>query len=522
MGEEPDSLDPVRKTSQAGQSVIVNLYENLMRPVTDNSGKAKVTGAAAGSYKSNNNYDGTVTYTFHLRNAKWSDGQKVKAEDFVYAWRRLADPATNSPYATLLQDVVGYKSVRSGGDLSKLKVTAKDASTLVVVLTGQCPWFLTDVCTAAATMPLRKDVVQELKEAAKKRSKESGGTTCGGWCSDPVKLVTNGPYCVGKYTEGKSLLLKVNCHYSGTFSGPENMKFIFADTAKKAWALYKAKKVDFISPLPETELKTLAKNKGWEPESELRTWSLLFNTTKKPFSDPLARRAFASAVDRTALSEAVSAAARPAGGLVPYGVPDTTSEKDFRKVGGELVECSQENYASECKKGRQLLKKAGYESGSFPSIKIVCTSETKNVAQMLAKMFSDALKAQVTVNCVDKQREKEALEKGEYTMAVSDIGALANDAESFLALWRSGSKSNVVGYRNSAYDTLLGVIGSASDERARIGCLHDAESLLLNDCPLTPLYFTGSAWKLRETLTGVCRDARGWFSFSKVAQVSES
>lgn len=79
------------------------------------------------------------------------------------------------------------------------------------------------------------------------------------------------------------------------------------------------------------------------------------------------------------------------------------------------------------------------------------------------------------------------------------------------------SEENVLGYANSAYDTLMSIIASASDSAARMGCLHDAEELLLGDYALTPLYTTVTADQLRENLTGVCRDPRGWFSFTSVA-----
>ena len=74
----------------------------------------------------------------------------------------------------------------------------------------------------------------------------------------------------------------------------------------------------------------------------------------------------------------------------------------------------------------------------------------------------------------------------------------------------------MVGYENSAYDTLMSIIAAAEDGTARLGCLHDAEELLLADAPLAPLYTTVTGWELRDTLTGAVRDAQGWFSFAGV------
>lgn len=514
----PESLDPLQGNNAAGQTVLASIYENLMKIVPDSSGKMTVVCGAAKSYQKKTNYDGTVTYTFHLRDSKWTDGKAVTAESFAYAWKRLADPVTKSPYAALLSNVVGYHAVQSGGNLSQLKISAENDSTLAVTLTGECPWFLRDVCTAAATMPLRKDILKKLKteakDAAGKEPKNSGE-----WWSAPEKLITNGPYRIAAYTAGSGMMLKTNPGYTGTFSGPAVIRLTFADTAGKGWALYQAKKVDFVSALPEAQLQALAKRKGWEPKTELTTGVLLFNTGKEPFSNSTVCKAFARAVDRTVLSEKISAAALPATGLVPYGVPGTGSES-FRKAGGDLIDCNPADYQAECKAARSLLEKAGYGAGEFPDLKLVCTNATRDAAEILTGMLSKALDVKITVNCVSEKKAASAFEKGQYTLALTEISALSNDAESFLTLWNSKNTSNVVGYRNSAYDTLLTVIGSASHTQARMGCLHDAESLLLGDCPLTPLYFTGAAWKLRENLTGLSRDSRGWFAFDHVAKLS--
>ena len=109
-----------------------------------------------------------------------------------------------------------------------------------------------------------------------------------------------------------------------------------------------------------------------------------------------------------------------------------------------------------------------------------------------------------------------ALRTGEYDLAGADLTAVGNDAECFLMNWTSDSTNNVVQYANSAYDTLMAIIAGAADSTARMGCLHDAEDLLISDCVMSPLYTRGTAWELRETLTGACRDARGWFSFANV------
>lgn len=136
-GAAPESLDPIYATDPADQTILTHLYENLMQASSNEDGTLTATNGMAKSAESETNVDGTVTWTFHLRSAKWSDGKKVTADDFVYAWQRLADPERNSPYASLLSIVAGYQEARESGDMSLLQVTAENDSTLVVVLDRQ-------------------------------------------------------------------------------------------------------------------------------------------------------------------------------------------------------------------------------------------------------------------------------------------------------------------------------------------------------------------------------------------------
>jgi oligopeptide transport system substrate-binding protein len=385
-------------------------------------------------------------------------------------------------------------------------------------VTGVCPWFLSDVCTAAATVPLRRDVVQSLKADAQEKNDAAaaqGQTSALTWCSDPTALVTNGAYTVKTYSDSEGLTLARR----GGGSGPDTLHFLFAATAEDAWALYEAGTVDFVAPLPQAQLQELAKNPDWSATPELAVQALLFNSSADPFSDPLVRQAFSLATDRTALAAAIPASSA-ADALVPSGVPGVEGGDDFRTVGGSLLSAGGEAYAADQDKAKSLLAQAGFESGlSFPSLTCYYSAEDSGAAAaaaVLPQMWETALHVQVKMEALPEKELQKTLQSGEYTLALRRLTGFADDAESFLSFWKSTSENNVIRYFNSAYDTLLTVIDSASDVTGRQGCLHDAESLLLTDCPLTPLCWTGTAWKLRETDTGLCRDARGWFNFANI------
>ena len=520
VGGAPEELDPIYATEPADQTILVHLYENLMRKTAGASG-ATVTNGVAKSATSEENTDGTVTWTFQLRSAEWSDGREVLAGDFVYAWQRLADPANDSPFASLLSVVAGYDEVRETGDVSLLQVTAEDDSTLVVVLNGKYDWFLEEVCTAPATMPLRQDLLtgeSAAEETAEDGAEAAEAAEAAPWWSDVAGLVTNGPYQVSGYEAGESLTLETSGTYHSDVSGPGTLTFRFADTAEEGQALYDAGTVDFLGVLPEEQMASLVEAESRALTPELGTWAVVFNCAQDTLMDARVRRALSLVIDRTAAAEAAGVTARAAEGLIPPGVPES-DEADFRTSGGDLLDNDPNHRADLQEEARALLTEAGYVSvqdlGELEYL-YVDAGNGAAVAQALVQAWQSALGLRVTARAVTEEELSAALEGGTFSLAGIEIRALGNDAECFLRQWSSTGGENVSWYANSAYDTLLSVIAGAEDETARLGCLHDAEALLLEEGAVAPLYTTVTAWTLRDSLTGLVRDGRGWFSFAGV------
>ena len=520
VGGAPEELDPIYATEPADQTILVHLYENLMRKTAGASG-ATVTNGVAKSATSEENTDGTVTWTFQLRGAEWSDGREVLAGDFVYAWQRLADPANDSPFASLLSVVAGYDEVRETGDVSLLQVTAEDDSTLVVVLNGKYDWFLEEVCTAPATMPLRQDLLtveSAAEETAEDGAEAAEAAEAAPWWSDVAGLVTNGPYQVSGYEAGESLTLETSGTYHSDVSGPGTLTFRFADTAEEGQALYDAGTVDFLGVLPEEQMASLVEAESRALTPELGTWAVVFNCAQDTLMDARVRRALSLVIDRTAAAEAAGVTARAAEGLIPPSVPES-DEADFRTSGGDLLDNDPNHRADLQEEARALLTEAGYVSvqdlGELEYL-YVDAGNGAAVAQALVQAWQSALGLRVTARAVTEEELAAALEEGTFSLAGIEIRALGNDAECFLRQWSSTGGENVSRYANSAYDTLLSVIAGAEDETARLGCLHDAEALLLEEGAVAPLYTTVTAWTLRDSLTGLVRDGRGWFSFAGV------
>ena len=214
------SFDPAVNTDLRAEALFRALYENLLRADLDGEGGDVLPGIAK-EYEEVQNYDGTVDYVFTLRStARWSDGTRVKAKDFVYAWKRLADPAFDSPNSALLSMVQGYDAVRATGDLSRLAVKADGDSVFRVTLSAPCAYFLSDVCTAVATMPLRSDQVSRGEDWA-----SGSGVLC------------NGPYRVGFWSRESYVQLRRNeSYYDSRAATPDLLRLFFARDAAEAEA----------------------------------------------------------------------------------------------------------------------------------------------------------------------------------------------------------------------------------------------------------------------------------------------
>jgi len=523
VGARPNTLDPIYAELPGDQTILTHLYENLMRYTVDADGNVLLVPGMAKSVEKDENLDGTVSYTFRLRGAKWSDGKDVKADDFVYAWRRLADPACNSPHAELLSVVCGYDEARAAGDMKLLQVTAKSDSVFAVTLNGDYDWFLTQVCTATATLPLRQDVVKELKALGIEAEEELGRQRL--WWEEITWLVTNGPYFAAPYGEESWLKLVPNeRHYAHGEGGPEQLLIYLADEAETARTLYENGGLDVAWPLTEERLAELAADEAWEGSAQLKTCAVLFNTNKEPFGDDMIRKAMGMVIDRNALSALAGAAVRPAEGLVPAGVPEN-EEGDFRTLGGAVLDNNPDDYLARCVEAKSILSNAGYESSAvLQGLEYLYVDEGQNaaVAQALCRQWEVRLGIHVTPRAVTEKELWGALRTGSYTLAGAELTSDINDAEGFLEDWTSSSPDNVVFYQNSAYDTLLSIVAAAEDGTARMGCLHDAETLLLTDYVVAPLFTPETGWDAREDLTGVYRDPRGWFSFSDAERIPET
>ena len=486
-----DSLDPAMNTDADAESVFGAIYENLLRLRLDAEGEGVLEPGIAKEYTVVENYDGTVDYVFELRSsARWSDGTRVKAKDFVYAWRRLVSPATASPNSALLSMVKGYDAARETGDMTQLAVQAEGDTTFRVTLAYPCSYFLSDVCTAVPTMPLRSDAASKNANWA-----TSGAALC------------NGPYRIGAWSKSEFIQLRRNeSYYESRMVTPDALRFVFAQDGTAAWRAYEDGLVDYVADPPQVE--------GVAYLPLRSTGFVLYNHTSDAFSNEHVRRAFDLSLDRAAVAAAMGAAVTPATGFVPHGVVNVSpdGEGDFRTVGGDLIAVDEEGYALRRLEAESELRTGGYWGGTgFPELACLYVAEDGTRAAALAAVgiWRDRLHVPVMAEGVAREEFDRRVRDGEYDLAVDELRVDRGDAMDCLAPFAGADGDNILHYASKPYDLLIGVAESSHDPAARAAILHDAEALLLEETALSPLYFGGAAYYLDESLTGVRHDLCG-------------
>lgn len=512
----PVTLDPARAVTETEKTVAANLYENLMKQTLTG-----VTAGQASSYVYTDNMDGTETYTFTLRSdIYWSDGRRVTAQDFVYAWQRLVDPETNSPHASILNMVAGYADAVAG-DPAALQVWATDNRTLHVTISGHCSYFLSVVCTAVSTMPVRADVAAaaaDETDSADTQSEDAAQEPQPDWSMSAATLLTNGPYAVSSMTAEGVTLTGVEKYYDAKRLGPDEIDFTYCAGTEDAMALYDSGDADFVLDAGEAE--------GAVEASAAAVSTVLINQMATSLSETV-RKAMSMVIDRNALAALAGGSGevyRAADGLIPYGIV-TSDGSSFREVNGALIDNDPEQYDAICQAAVELLRGAGYTPTVLEHISPVTllyenTGSNAKVAQALQTVWRDKLGVRVAARGVTPEEMMTVLKNGEFSLALTNVSGDRNTALSYLNRFSSSQQENYGQFYSNAYDMLIRAAANSSSDEARDAYLADAEAMLLDSGYVMPLYNETYTWLLRDTLTGIRTDGMGVYYFQNVVKAA--
>ena len=432
IGAEPTTLDISRSSDTYGGSILTAISEPLTR-LADVDGEYKVIPAAAKEWSVSD--DGLV-WTFKLNENKWRDGSAVTANDFVYAYRRLADPDTAAPLSYMFECIKGYKAVQSGeAEPDTIGVKAVDDLTLEITLEAPTPHFMS-LTSLRFAAPLNQAAVEEHGEA---------------YGSELDKIECNGPFYIESWTHQSEIVLKKNPNYWNADEVKlETVTYRIIGDENTAYNEFEIGGIDYVSTGKKEWVDRFDQKEGtYRVTYPLATESFIFfNQNDELFSNANIRKAFSIGLDRADINEVVFTGLRvPATGWVASAI--AVGETNYREQAGDMIaELSKQGEAKEL-----LLK--GMEElglGSDPATLDITFSlgGTDQWYRTMGEYLQQAYKESLGVNLKIQTNEwavfSDNAEAGNSQLGFMSWGAFYNDPIDVLNVFKSTSGSVNTGW----------------------------------------------------------------------------
>lgn len=460
---EPTTLDPTKSNCIPDNEIQHALTESLVR----NTG-GEVNPGVAKEWEISD--DGLV-YTFHLNeDAKWSDGEQIKAQDFVYSWQRLMDPETAAPYAFIGEYIKNGLAVETGKmDPSELGVVAKDDTTLEVTLEHPTAYFLSMIGAQAQFAPLRQDVVEEY------------GTD---FAADAEKNVYSGPYVLTSSANQKWVFEPNENYWDADSIKLDRVELSYVQNQDTALAMYESGDLDYVE-LPSASVPNYEGKDNTFRNGNMDYF--YFNLDNKFLANENIRLALNYALNRNDYNELVNNGIyAPSTSLVFSGL--TGVEKTY----GE--ESTLEGYPldGDEAKAKEYLEKGISELGlsGASDVKLAITTtdteSSKKQAEVCQEMWNNTLGIDVTIEQVTYSEVLTRHGTGEFEIAWGGWGSDYDDPYSYLELFKSDSAYNYSHYKNDKVDELLTASQTETDAKARMDMLHEAEQIIIDEGAFLP------------------------------------
>ncbi len=479
-GEEPQTLDPHLAEGAPAAHILRDLFEGLTTEAPDG---AIIPGTAI---RWNISRD-AKTYTLYLdRDGKWSNGDPLTAEDFVFSLQRSVDPKTASNSAGMLLPILNAREVISGEKPpSELGVTSLDEHTLQITLVAPTPYFLSLLAHPSA-YPVHRASLEEFGERF----------------SRPGNLVSNGAYVLHSWDLRSSIELQKNPLYRAADQTViERVIYLPTEDRSNEVKQFRVGALDWTYGVPDNQFAWLQEN--YAPELIISPWLgsyfFGFNLGQEPFvENPSLRKALVLAIDREVLTKKVTQyGEEPAFALIPPGIGDYTPA---------IPEYADWTQAERVAEAKRLYEEAGYSEKRLLTLEIhYSTNENNNkIALAVASMWKQVL----GVNSTLLNEESKVFLQSRTQKTVTEVFQAGwvsdyNDPFSFLQQFRTGDERNDYNYSNSSFDMLLEQIAQERTPARRGRMMVEAERMLLQDNPVMPIY-------TYVTKHLVDRHVRGW------------
>uniref|UniRef100_UPI00404ACB47 peptide ABC transporter substrate-binding protein n=1 Tax=Cephaloticoccus sp. TaxID=1985742 RepID=UPI00404ACB47 len=492
---EPGDLDPHLASILTDQIIVNTLFEGLT--VLDEQTNRPLP-AAAESWGISS--DGLV-WTFHLRaDLKWSNGEALIADDFVQSWRRALNPAFAADNAWYLFPIKNAETYNAGqlAHFSDVGISTPNDRTIAITLERPTP-YLPALVSLPAWFPLNPRSLEKFGALAQ-RGKP--------W-TRPGNLVSNGAYQLTEWTPDVRIVLGKNLHHRDSARAQlEHIVFLPIAKPDDEERNYRAGQLHVTFNLPLTKIapwRERAPNQ-LRIDSLLQSNFLRFNTTRAPFTDVRVRRALSLALDRELLARTVLQGSRlPAATITP---PHT----------GAYV--APAGVPTDLDTARHLLAEAGYARGvGLPTLELMCRNDEimPRLAEAIQAIWQQELGVAITISQVEQKTWIQNQQNLDYSVCMSAWTADFPDPVTFLELFVGEGSYNWTGWNRPKYDQLLTAASTETDETVRFTLLQKAETLLLQDAPVAPLFFGAQTYLLHPGVKGWTPSPLGFRRFQLIS-----
>lgn len=561
LASEPDTIDPALNSAVDGATLTAHLFSGLAKWAQDENGNLEIVADAATELPEGvTNEDGTVTYTYTLRDGMtWSDGQPVTAGDFAFAWKRAASPALAADYGYMFEVVDGYADVWATDDAgnyvnpdAELNVVALDDKTLQVTLSNAVAYW-NELLAFPAYFPVREDVVAN--EA---------------WATDPSTYVCNGPYTMAAWDHNSVISLQKNPnYYNADAITMDTINFYLSDDANNMLSNFENRSWQLIDDVPSNEIASLKEEYPDEfvVAGQIGTYYVCWNINEEilPASSTLTgadaekakeeiRNAIGLLLDRNYIVEEIGQAGQvPASSFVSMGMTDADGSQFYQNAGHNdafdgYYDVSKDSFESNFNTAVETLKKyytfdeATQQFTDFPTLTYLYNTGESHKAT--GEYLQSALAAVgITMNLENQEWATflNTRKNGDYSIARNGWVADYNDPICFLDMWTTASGNNDVQFGKGAnadvaiynldltpygydvnvtngtwaqtYDVLISSIKSCADSANRYAMMHIAEDMLMQTGCIVPLYFYTDIYMLDSNVHGFYSNPLGYKYF---------
>lgn len=495
LGYELESIDPAINDETYGFIYINHAFEGLLTKDISN----KIVGGSSDKWEIS---EDKLKYTFHIReDAKWSDGKKLTADDFVYSYRRVVDPKTASPIAYLMYYIKNAKDINIGKkQIDTLGVTAIDENTLTIELENPTLYFEDILASGGCYVPVREDIINKYGDD---------------WTWKPESYIGNGAYKMTERKPDELIAFELNTNY-WDYKNQVAKKINFVLIADEYISLNAVRTgdVDFsINAPPIGEIESLIKENLMAVSDIIGVYYLDLNNKDKTLSDKRVRKALSLAIDRNYIVSNIGHGKLIAAeSFVPPVVKGV--EKSFREESSNFIIAN--NYSNNIIEAKKLLAEAGYPNGeNFPILEVkVSSGFYTTVLEAIQDMWKNNLNIDVVVRTEESKITLPFRQSGKYQIARTSWTGDYNDPLTMLQIMTSESDINYSGFSNERYDYLINFATTSTNEKDRMEALKEAEAILFKEMPIIPFIYRTDFLVVNPKLKNYIDDPLGRYRFN--------